>query len=250
MENKVPPIGNLIPAILFFFVLLFVFAKWGPAIPFSVNQITTNKSDLFTVSAEGTVFAKPDVAQVNLGFTANGSTVGQVQNQANQTINRISEDIKRLGIPESDIKTTNYNLRPDYNFNSGQQKVTGYVVSVNLLVKVRDFNKINNVIDTATADGANEVGGLNFTLDDAGKYQAEARRQAIEKAKQKANEIASQAGINLGRIVNVSENSNGPRPLPMMATEAKGLGGGVAPTQVEPGQSEISVTVSLSFETR
>lgn len=93
MSDKTLP-GALAGAVLIFFILLFAFSKWGPAIPFSVSSVTTTKTNLFTVTAEGQVFKAPDVAQINLGFTSNGSTVGQVQNQANQAINKISNDLK------------------------------------------------------------------------------------------------------------------------------------------------------------
>ena len=120
-----------------------------------------------------------------------------------------------------------------------------------MTIKVRDFSKINSVIDTATADGANQIGGLSFTVDNPEKFQAEARKEAIAKAKLKAEDIARESGINLGRIINVSEGYN-MAPLPMYAQAEKtvGMGGGGTPTQVEPGSSEISVTVTLSYETQ
>ncbi len=241
---------NSLVLIFSFFVLLFLFAKFGPGIPFSVNQVTTNKTEPFTVSAEGKVTTKPDIALINVGFTANSQTVSDVQNQANQTINKISADLKKLGVGEKDIQTTNYNLQPNYDYRSPVQKISGYVINVNLAVKVRDFNKINSVIDTATADGANQIGNLSFTVEDPEQFQSQARKVAIENAKKKASEIANESGISLGKIINVSEGvSQTPRPLMMTAEKTTGLGGGT-PTQIEAGSSEISVTVTLSYETR
>lgn len=241
----------IIASVIVSFVGLFAYAKWGPAFPLSVSQITTNKNDLFTVSGEGKVTAKPDIAQVSVGFTQNGSSVGQLQSQANQTINTLTADIKKLGIADKDIKTTNYYLSPDYDYRSGSQKITGYTINVSLDVKVRDFDKINSVIDTATADGANQIGALNFAVDNPEQYQSQARKLAIDAAKTKAAEIASETGISLGRIVSVTEGtSTPPRPMPLVANKvATGLGAGT-PTQVEPGSSEITVTVTLAYETR
>ncbi len=235
--------------VVFFFVLLFLFAKFGPGIPFSV--VNTNKTDFFSVSADGKVTAVPDIAEVNLGFTTTSPTVSAAQNQANQTINNVSGAVKKLGINEKDIRTTNYNLRPDYDYNAKPQRITGYSIDVNLAVKVRDFAKINQVIDAGTANGANTVGNLNFTFDDPEKYKSQARKIAIDNARKKAGDIANTAGINLGKLVNVSENyADYPRPL-MALDKASGIGGGgAAPTQIEPGSSEVSVTVTLSYETR
>lgn len=231
---------------------LFVYGKFGPGLPLSVSSITTAQPTPFTVSADGKVTAKPDVAEVNLGFTTTGANVSQVQSQANQTINNISAAVKKLGIGENDIKTTNYNLRPDYDYNSKPQRITGYTIDVNIDVKVRDFAKINQVIDAGTTNGANIVGNLQFTIDDIEKYKSQARKIAIDNARKKASEIAGESGITLGRLINVAEeNTNYPRPF-LMDSKA-GIGGGAAPsvpTQVEPGSSEISVTVTLSYETR
>lgn len=218
---------------------LFVFANFGPGLPLSV--VTTTKTEMFTVTGEGKATGVPDIAQINLGITVNGASVASVQSQANTTINSISAAVKKLGVEDKDIQTTNYSLRFD--------KI--YMADVNLLVKVRNFDKINQVIDAATAAGANQVGGLSFTLDDATREKAEsqARAQAIAKAKQKAAQIAAESGLNLGRIINVTEGTNPiMRPMPMMAKAADS--GPSAPTQIEPGSSDISVSVTLSYETR
>lgn len=235
-------------AIFFFF--LFLFTRSGPAISFST--VTTSKTDLFTVTGEGKATAVPDIAKINLGITVNGSTVAQVQSQANSVINKVTAEIKKLGVGEKDIQTNSYNLRPDYDFTTpGTQRIKGYIIDINLLVKARQFDKINQIIDAATAAGANMVGGLSFTLDDATrvKVESQARTEAINKAKQKAAEIAKESGLTLGRIVNVSENTPiAIRPMPMMAKSADS--GTSTPTQVEPGSSEITISVVLSYETR
>jgi hypothetical protein len=233
-----------------FFLGLFAFAKFGPGIPLAVSQIMTIKNDLFTVSAEGKATAVPDIAVVNTGFTANGQSVAVVQNQANSVIKKISADLKALGIDTKDIQTSNYNIYPNYDYRESVQKINGYNINVSLTIKVRDFAKINNVIDTATADGANQIGGLSFTVDNLEKYQAEARKEAIAKAKIKAEDLARESGINLGRIINVSEGYSSP-PVPTYAKVdvASGRGGGGEATEISPGSSEITVTVTLSYET-
>lgn len=235
-------------AVVLFFIGLFLFAKFGPGIP--ISMIATNKTDLFTVTGEGKATAVPDIAQVSLGITASGASVAQVQSQANNTINNVIAAIKKLGVGDKDIQTTNYNLRPDYNFISGRQSIKSYVADINLTVKVRQFDKINQVIDVATSAGANQVGGLIFTLDDAMKLKVEndARKAAIDQAKTKASQIAAESGLNLGRLVNVAENPNfAPRPM-LMAGAAKADNS--APTEIQPGSSEISISVVLSYETR
>lgn len=236
------------PILIVFFVLLALFFRFAGPLPLSVNSIVTNKNDVFTAAGEGKVPATPDIATLALGIISTSANAKDAQNQANQTINKITDDLKKQGIETKDIKTTGYNLNPTYDFSSGRQKITGYQVSINLEVKVRDFEKINSVIDTATADGANLVGGLQFSVNEEKlkELQQEAREQAVKEAKQKAESLAKAAGIRLGRIVNIQENLAEPRPIPLA------LGQVVkeeTSTKIEPGEQEIKINVVLSYET-
>ena len=184
-----------------FFILLFTFTKLFGPIPFAVNSVTTTKSTTFDVTGEGKVTAVPDVAVVTVGIQANGTTVKAAQDQINSTINKVSEAIKKLGVDSKDIKTTNYNVNPSYDFTSGQ-KITGFLANTNLQIKVRQLEKANSVIDTATANGVNQVGGINFDIDEKTKLENEARQKAVDQAKKKAQDASKIAGFKLGRIIN------------------------------------------------
>lgn len=234
--------------ILTFFILLFVYTKLVGPIPFSVNSITTIKSTTFDVTGEGKVTAIPDLALINVGVSASALTVKEAQDQLNKNINKVSDAIKKLGIDSKDIQTTNYNINPDYDFSLGTQKIKGYSANTNLSIKVRQIDKANDVIDQATANGANQVGGISFDVDDKSKFEDQARQQAVGEAKKKAENAAKIAGFRLGRIINYSENQSGFfRPVPMMARlDMKAEGG--APTEVEPGSTDITVSITLSYE--
>ena len=236
---------------VFIIVLSFwLLNKLNISLPLSMVSTVTNKTDVFSVSGEGKVTVKPDTAQVSLGVTIQGSTVGQVQTKANEIMNKITADLKKLGISDKDIQTTSYNLRPDYNYQTGSQKIVGYIADITLLLKIKDFQKINNAIDIATSDGANQVGGLSFIVDDPTPFEDKARQMAINDAKKKAQTLASQAGLNLGRVINVMENQQ-PQPRPIFAQAVKTEGASpTVPTRVEPGSTEIVVNVTISYETR
>lgn len=230
-----------------FFILLFSFTKIFGPIPFSVNSVTTTKSTTFDVIGEGKVTSVPDVVLVTVGIQANGSTVKAAQDQINATINKVSEAIKKLGVEKKDIQTQNYNINTDYDFSGGTQRIKGYSANTNLSIKVRQIDKANSVIDEATANGANQIGGINFDVSDKTKLENEARQKAVADAKKKAENAARITGFKLGRIINYTENLGGfPRPMTMFqAADIKAQG---SPTQIEPGSSEISVTVTLSYE--
>lgn len=230
-----------------FFLLFFVYTKLAGPIPFSVTSVTTSKSTTFDVTGEGKVIAKPDAAYLTAGITAKSSTVKGAQEQINATINKISAAVKQLGVKSEDIKTTNYSIRPDYDYSGGSQKINGYSANTNLSIKVKRLEDINKVIDTATLNGANQISGLNFDVEDKTKLEDEARQKAVKDAKEKAKRSSQIAGFKLGRIINYSENQpGGYRPMVAMEASDKAIGG--TPTQVEPGSSEITVNVTLSYE--
>jgi len=236
--------------ITLFFFLLFAYTKLAGPLPFSVTSTTTTKSDTFNVTGVGKIVAIPDIASVTVGVQAQGATVKAVQENINRSINNVTDALKKLGIDEKDIRTTNYTIYPDYDYSTARQRIRGYTANTTVSVTVRDIDKTNEVIDSATQEGANEVGGVTFDVDDKTKAQNDARDEAVAEAKRKAGDAARIAGFTLGRIVNYSESFGGePYPVPLY-TKAMPEAADAVPTRVEPGSTEIAVTVTLSFEIR
>jgi uncharacterized protein len=241
-------------AIIVFFVVLFVYTKLAGPIPFSINSINTTKTDLFSASGEGKVTAVPDQATVAVGVTQASTTVVDAQEKTNKTTDKIIQDVKKLGLLDKDIKTTNYSVSPNYSneimpmIGNRQQNITGYTVTQNLEIKVKPIDKVNKVVDAATADGANLVGGVNFTFSDSlsKSLEQQATKQAIDEAKVKAQTLASAAGVNLGKIINVVESSNQPRPL--MAAGITNKTDQSTSTNIAPGENTLTVDVTIYYE--
>lgn len=238
-----------ITVLLAFFMILFVYIKIAGPIPFSVSSVTTQKTDTFSVTGEGEVNISPDVAMISVGVSANADTVKLVQDQINSAINKVSAAVKKLGVEDRDIQTVSYNITPTYDFREGNQRITGYSGNTNLTIKVKDLDKVNSVIDAATSQGANQIGGIVFDIEDRTKAENQAREKAVEEAKIRAENAARIAGFKLGRIINYQESFGGfPRPIPLLSQ------GAVTPdstqTKIEPGSQTIKVTVTLSYEIR
>lgn len=264
---------KVIGIIIVFFIVLFAYTKFAGPIPFSINSVNTTKTDLFTVDGTGTATAVPDSGIVNVGITQTSTIVADAQSKTNQIANKVIADIKKLGIAEKDIKTTNYSVTPNYSSNpqplmmgtgqaqtqiypiqppgggSGQQ-IIGYTVTQNLEIDVKPIDKVNKVVDTATADGANLVGQVSFSFSDSMKTKLEnqARADAIKEAKQKAQDLSNLSGIRLGRLVNVVE-TNSFRPYPIAMGAAKTDSTTTPTTTITPGESTVSISVTLSYET-
>jgi uncharacterized protein YggE len=247
--------------IVILFVSLFFYTKFAGPIPFSVNSVNTTKTDLFSSTGEGKATAVPDQATVDAGVTQQGLTVVEAQNKVNTQTQKIISEIKNLGISDKDIKTTNYSVTPNYLDNGaipmmypirgGGSNITSYTVTQNLEINVKDLNKVNKAIDTATANGANLVGGANFTFSDElqKKLENQARSDAVKTAKDKAQNLADVSGIHLGKIVNVVENSNFPRSVPMMAGAVKLDATTNSQTSVTPGENSVIIDVTIYYET-
>lgn len=231
----------------FVFIFLSALSTYLGPLKISVNSKNVDQKTLFSVSGEGSVAVKPDIAAVSMGIAVQDLSVTQGQKRANETINKTTKVLTDLGVTEKDIKTISYNIFPNYNYIEGKQTLAGYNINIDLKVLVRDFERLNRVIDAATASGVNQIGGVSFDVEKKEDALNQARAEAVKKAKEKAARLAGLAGLRLGKIVNLQESSAGERP-PYIALEARGIGGG-GETQIQPGQTEIKLTVTLEYET-
>jgi uncharacterized protein YggE len=242
--------GKMLATIIAVSAAVYVVVKISP--PISISSIVSQKDSLFTVSGEGKVTVVPDIGIVNLGISISRSTVKDTQTEANRVINAISAEVKKMGVDSKDIQTSNYNIYPQYDYRNTTNRITGYQITSTLTITVRDLDKLNSVIDVATANGANTVSGVSLTVNDERlkELNLQAREKAVAEAKIKAESLAKAAGISLGRIINVQESSPSyPRPM-LYATDLKaGLGGG-SETNIQPGSTDIVSSITLSYETR
>jgi len=251
-EITTHPVATIAASVLSTFIIAALFFKFAGPVPISVTQTSIEKQSSFDVTGTGTITAVPDTAVVDLGITVNRSTVASAQNEANQTINQINDSLIDLGISKENIKTSNYSVYPDYDHRSGNNRIRGYRINATLNVKIADFDKLNQAIDTTTSLGANQVGGITFTLskDKQKEIESEARKEAIDQAKQKAKDLAKAAGIKLGKIINVQEDKQDPSPFPLRTLETTAIGTpDQEPTQIEPGSTEVKLSITLSYET-
>ena len=228
--------------------------------------IDTSKQTPFTVQGTGTATAKPDQAQISFIVRKVATALQDAQNQANTATNATVDDIQKLGITKNDIQTNNYSSSPNYDNsgpiivepmlrpNTNNQNVVSYTVNEDVTVKVKDISKVNMVIDTITKDNAENISGPNYVFSDTLQKSLtnQARTQAINDAKQKAQSIANAADIHLGRILTVQDNNSSPiYPYPVMMGNkaAVAASGGSVPTNINPGENTVTDNVTLSYQT-
>jgi hypothetical protein len=250
--------------LIVFFVVLTVFTAIG-----AYNKIKERRyigqdieiKNTISVTGNGEIYAKPDLALITFSVTNEAKTVAQAMAENSQKMNAVIGLIKAQGVEDKDLKTIGFNIFPRYEYKSqetieswppypeGTRVLVGYEITQSLEVKIRDMEKIGDIIELSTAAGANQVGNLYFIIDDQDALEKQAREQAIDKAKSKARELASQLGINLVRIQNFSESGSYPRPLYYdYSKEALPVGAGGAAPSIETGENKIEVTVIITYE--
>jgi hypothetical protein len=206
-----------------------------------------SQRDTIAISAEGKVTALPDIATIPIGVQTEKKKVSEAQAENSTKMNAIVAKLKELGVAAEDIKTANYSIWPQYDWVNGRQIERGYQVSQNVDVKIRNLDRIGQVLAAAGELGANQVGGVTFTIDDPEDLRQQARLKGLGAAKAKAQALADAAGVKLGKVVGFSESSGWQPPvLYGKAYEALGAGGGTP--DVQPGSQDVVVTVSVIYE--
>lgn len=201
-----------------------------------------------TVDGQGKVTAAPNIASVQVGLLSEGSDVATTQEENSAKMNALLAELRKLGIADADMQTANYSIFPKYDYIEGKTVLSGYQVSQNVTVKVRDISKLSDVFGAAGRLGANQVSGPTFTIEDEEALRAEARSKAIEAAAAKLVGLTKQLGVHPVRFISFSESSGGQPPV-FAEMRALGMGGGGAP-EIQPGELEVEVNVSLTFEVR
>lgn len=226
----------------------------------SAGKIAQEKHSARTITAtgEGKVSVRPDIAIFTVGVTVEAEKVGDAQLQNTRRANAILEFLKGQGVEEKDLKTIRYSINPQYRYTTDElriyprpdtrREIAAYEVRNTIEIKVRDLEKVDELLEGVVVNGANEVGSILFTVDDEDAVRAEARKEAIKDAKEKARVLAKDLGVRLGKIAAFSE-SGGAGPVFARAFEDAALSATAAP-QIEPGEQEIRSLVTVTYEFR
>lgn len=237
-----PPVWAILTAVL----LGGLFFTWGKSI-----ESRDHTPTVISVSGEGKAYAAPDIGEVTLGVqTGRQGSAKEAMRILTERMNAVMDAVKAQGVAEKDIKTEQLSLNPAYDWKEGTQIARGFEASQMLRVKVRDLDKVSEVLTAATNAGANQSGGVSFTIDKPEAIRAQARQEAIAQAQEKAVTLAKQLRMKLGRIRSFDEGGGGRPPMPMMM--AKGLGGAMDMAEeslpVPAGEQEVLVNVNLVYE--
>ncbi|WEZ82992.1 SIMPL domain-containing protein [Rhizobium sp. 32-5/1] len=217
----------------------------------SLAAETGPREAVIVVSGEGHSATAPDMAILSFSVVKDAKTAREALDANNRAMADVLAALKTAGIAERDLQTSGFAINPQYvypdNSDGGtrQPELTGYQVANTLTIRVRDLAKLGEIIDSSVTLGVNQGGSIQFTNDKPEPVITEARKAAVVDAVAKAKVLAEAAGVAIGRIVEISENSGRPEPLPMMRSMAKDAGAEAVP--IATGENSYTVSVNVTF---
>jgi uncharacterized protein YggE len=212
---------------------------------------TANREATIVVSGEGTSSIAPDLALISLGVVSLEKTAREALDGNNAAMAAVLKALKAQGIADKDLQTSDFSLQPQYSYpenTDGTQKppvLTGYQVSNQVTIRVRDLAKLGTILDQTVTLGINQGGEIRFANAAPDKAIEMARVAAVKAAFAKAKTLADEAGVKLGRVVEISENSSRPEAQPMVRMSMAKQAADAVP--VAAGESSYSVNVNITF---
>jgi uncharacterized protein YggE len=211
-----------------------------------------------SVTGNGKVSAAPDVAEINLGVVTQAPTARDALRANNEAMGRLIGLLKERGVAAKDIQTTNINVSPQYSqpqpvpgrpqaAEAFVPKIVGYNVNNTVQITARNLEKLGELLDAVVQAGANQMNGISFRIDQPEKLLDQARKSAVADARRKAQMMADEAGVVLGRPLQISEAGGGPPPRPMYAGRMM-MAAAAEAVPVAGGEQELSVSVSVVYE--
>jgi len=219
----------------------------SPAAAHAEETITGTR---LSISAEGEVKSVPDIATVSTGVVTIGSTPAKALQENTAKMDAVFKALTAAGIAAKDIQTSDMSVEPQYaqNITNKTPRIVAYQVNNNVSVIIRDIKNIGAVLDALIAQGANQLNGPEFSVENKSGALDQARKAAMEKAQKSAAVYAAAAGLKVKRIISISEQGGiVPRPYPvrpMMAMASMAS----APTPVSAGQVTTEITVNVEYE--
>ncbi|MEE9202429.1 MAG: SIMPL domain-containing protein [Dehalococcoidia bacterium] len=216
------------------------------------TSYTTSQQFGLWVTGRGRITYAPDVVVLQLGVEAQAPTVAAAQAQARDSMVGVLAALEDKGIAEKDIQTTRFSIQPVYEWieRMNKQELTGYRVTNQVRAKIRQVDAAGEVIDAVAEAGGDlvRIEGISFSIDDPSPLQAQARELAVKEAVAKAQQIAGAAGIELGQVIYINETTlSMPTPVPFVQMEARAAMAAPPPTEILPGELELSVQVQVVY---
>ncbi len=227
-------------------VVLLAAAILGAPLQAQAQQAQSSPEARVIVTGEGSVTVPPDYAQIRSGVTTRANTARAATDANSKLMAAVTAALRDAGIAQKDIQTSQFSVQPIYvQQTNAEEKLTGFSVSNQISVDIRQLDKLGDVLDRLVTAGATDVGNIAFLHADTSKVLDQAREGAIADARRKAEIYAHAAGVNLGGVTWITEEAGYQPPLPMGAMRAKAA---PASVPIAVGQDTLQVRVTVGFD--
>lgn len=234
-------------------ILLASLALGALAVPLSVQAQTsvvqTVSGTRLDLNVTGEVSRVPDIAVISAGVVTRAQTASGAIAQNAARMERVRAALTKAGIADRDIQTSSISLNPEYRYQDNQAPtLVGYSASNQVSIRFRDIRNTGEILDALVAQGANQINGPSLTIDKPEAALDEARAKALAIGRARAELYARSLGMRVVRLVSVTEGGGygGRPPIVMMQAEARGAV--AADTKIDPGEQQLQVSLSMSFE--
>lgn len=205
------------------------------------------------VTGEGEKAVAPDMALLSLAVMREAKTAREALSANNDAMAAVIAAMKAAGIEDRDLQTAGIQISPRYDYTQkpdGTQegRLVAYQVTNTLSVRIRDLDKAGEILDKSVSLGVNQGGGISFTNDDPSAALSEARKLAVKDAMDKARTLAEAAGVSLGKVIEISDQTFAPRPMPMAAKVRAFEADSAVPLQAGENTYSVQVNVTLQIK--
>ncbi len=205
-----------------------------------------------TVIGSGEAAGPPDQASINAGVQTLAPTVSESAEENQAIIERMMQALKVEGVEDTDVQTADYSIWPEQQRDprgDAEPGTTAYRVNNSVRIAVKDIGRLGKIIAAVTDAGANAIHGISFGVEDTAALEARAREAAMADARTRAEALARLAGVELGKVLEISVSSGGGFPVPK-ASGSREMAMSVAAPGISSGQLSVAVQVQLTYEIR
>ncbi len=216
-------------------------------LPAQAQQLPLSPVRGVIVIGEGSVSVAPDYARIGSGVTTRAKTAKEAADANAKAMVAIIAMLVSAGIEQKDIQTSRFSVQPIYELHppNSEQKLTGFSVSNQINVTIRQIGKVGDILDRLVTTGATDVGSVEFLHSDVSKTLDTAREAAVADARRKAELYARAAGLTLGSVTWITEDSGYAPPMPMAMRTGGAMAAG-AP--IAAGEDTLQVRITVSFD--
>jgi uncharacterized protein len=227
-------------------ILLPLMLTFGMQAP-SASVTPQNEGPVVVTTGEGAVKVAPDRVWVSIAAESRARSPREAQRTNADAMKAVIDRLKSIGLADDAIRTSGYDLQPEFDYVNGRQSLRGYVARNAIEVRVDDITRAGDVLDMAVGSGATNVSGVRFDLKDRTTPEREALRTAVADARRRADAAAAGAGMKVVGVVRIEEHrSMMPEPRPMMMTRQSMVADAAGAPPIAPGEIEVRVSVTLT----